>query len=120
MGPQVHACDPAAAKIIDDNTNIANFHGAKKYDFTAVKQAFEGCYAKMFPDYPDACGLIGGLWDGTKYYTAELNGQKFDASPCVSATASFSSSSRLRRLQGARRQARLCPSDVVRHQGVDA
>jgi len=90
--PQVHACDPAAAKIIDDNTNIANFHGAKKYDFTAVKKAFEGCYAKMFPDYPDACGLIGGLWDGTKYYTAELNGQKFDASPCVSATASSSSS----------------------------
>ena len=71
--PQIHACDPDAAKIIYDNVNL----NTKSTNFTAVKLAFEGCYAAMNV----TCEEVGGLWYDTKdtYYKEG----EHDASPCI-------------------------------------
>ena len=89
--PQVHACNPAAAKAIYDNMNINN-NGA--VDFNAVKAAFEGCYATMGV----TCAEVGGLWDGEKYYsgngaaaTPSNAATMYSAAPCVDASTSTSS-----------------------------
>jgi len=80
--PQLHACDPAAAKEVADMVNINGFTCAddssckSTIDFNKVKANFEKCYDKMGV----TCTDIGGLWDDTlsKYYST--NG---DASPCL-------------------------------------
>jgi hypothetical protein len=71
--PQVHACDPAAAATIYDNVNL----NTATTNFTAVKLAFEGCYAAM----NISCAEVGGLWYGAenKYYKEGAH----DAAPCV-------------------------------------
>ena len=88
--PQVHACSPAHAKTVYDNMNV-NYNG--QVDFTAVKAAMEACYSSMGV----TCADIGGLWDGTKYYsgtgaaaTPSVPGVSYDASPCVDASTSSS------------------------------
>jgi hypothetical protein len=71
--PQVHACDPAAAKVVYDNMNLAS----SATDFMAVKKAFEGCYEKMGV----TCKDVGGLWNSaTKGYYADGGSS---AAPCV-------------------------------------
>merc|ERR1719197_392212 len=75
--PQLHKCDPAAASTVYSNLNM-NSDGS--VDFTAVKAAFERCYASM----GITCSDVGGLWNAaTDAYYAD-NG--FDASPCVDAS----------------------------------
>ena len=71
-GPQVHACDPAKAATIYDNTKL----GVASVDFPAIKAAFESCYEFMNV----TCADIGGFWDKTSndYYT--------NAGPCVDST----------------------------------
>jgi len=89
--PQVHACNPEHAKTIYDNMNI-NYAGT--IDHTAVKAAFEACYADMGV----TCADIGGLWNGNAYYsdtgsaaTPSVPGTTYDASPCVDPTTTNSS-----------------------------
>jgi hypothetical protein len=82
--PQVHACDPAAAKIIYDNMR-ADMKPTSS-DFMAVKAAFEGCYSFMGV----TCADVGGLYkDATTGYYAD-NGDS--AAPCTDASTSSSSS----------------------------
>lgn len=81
--PQLHKCSPTAAATVNTNLNIDNFYGAKTYDYNAVKAAFEGCYAKMFPTIADPCAAIGGLWSSGAYKSATVNGVTYDASPCA-------------------------------------
>jgi len=79
--PQVHACSATHAKTIYDNMNI-NKVGV--VDANAVKAAFEACYSAM----GITCSEVGGLWDGTAYYSAAgtaPNGDPsvtYDMSPC--------------------------------------
>jgi len=80
--PQVHACDPAAAKTVYDNMNINN-NGA--VDYNAVKAALQGCYKSM----GITCKDVGGLWDGTAYMSSTgfsatpSSTTAYDAKPCV-------------------------------------
>jgi len=79
--PQLHKCDPAAAATVYANLNM---NAAGAVDFTAVKAAFEGCYATM----GITCADVGGLWnDASDAYYADSG---FDASPCVDASPAVS------------------------------
>jgi len=71
--PRVHACDPAAAKIISDNMKEPMYGATSMSDgFAKVKEAFESTYTCM----GITCEDVGGLWLTTDYHP--------DAKPCTS------------------------------------
>jgi len=71
--PRVHACDPAAAKIISDNMKEPMHAASSMSDgFAKVKAAFESTYKCMGV----TCEDIGGLWLTDDYHPG--------AAPCKS------------------------------------
>jgi hypothetical protein len=75
--PQVHACNATSAATIEKHASMNNFYGAKTYDYSAVKEAFESCYHKLFSTYENPCKEIGGLYSSGAYLT--------ESTPCSTA-----------------------------------
>jgi hypothetical protein len=70
--PRVHACDPAAAKIISDNMKEPMHAASSMSDgFAKVKAAFESTYKCMGV----TCADVGGLWLTDDYHP--------EAAPCA-------------------------------------
>jgi len=77
--PQLHECDPVAATTVYNEMRLGSDNAV---DFTAVKAAFEGCYASMGV----TCADVGGLWNEAS--DAYYSNADFDASPCADASTS--------------------------------